>query len=98
METPKAKVPRFGFREFIRQQRKLHSPGTLSPVPTFEIKLPETLHQDGAFEEMPPIETISIVCGDEGGENKAIVIAPKDAMVGCSRWFYDLFETRTYQS
>ena len=94
METPKTpKVDRTGFRNFVRQQRKLHSAGALSPVPLFEIKLSPMQEESSTdVSELSDEPLVSIQCG-EGEEMAVLETAPLNALVGCSRWFYELFHT-----
>ena len=95
--TPPPKTPakstkasRSGFKEFIQQQRQLKSTSPTNPADLFEIRLPSALETSPDPFTCPDGKTVTLLCG-EGAEIGEIINVSLDSLLGCSKWFYELF-------
>jgi hypothetical protein len=95
MITPKMpKQGRSGFREFIKQRRLTQLSSPSNPAELFEIRLPPSIDVAAEPDTRPATRIVTLRCG-EGVEQGDIEGVRLDALVGCSRWFYELFLSGT---
>lgn len=85
-----------GFREFMKEQRKIHALSGSKCEPKIEIRLSSNQKQHQNMETMIIEPQLTIVCAKTDDESN-IAKAPLADLTGCSKWIYDIFQTSTFK-